>query len=136
MKSAIVVLLLALAMPWAASAADVAAMSVDDVNACVEKNGPQHSSVQSAVVRTVDGDTVEESADTTDVARHAPRWAASVSVVTQSLHRARCADGAARLRARHQRPAGTIATSALLDELFAPEVELLLEATQNDRVHL
>ncbi len=61
MKSAIVVLLLALAMPWAASAADVAAMSVDDVDACVEKNGPQHSSVQSAVVRTVDGDTVEES---------------------------------------------------------------------------
>ena len=61
MKSEIVIVLLALATPQAATAANVAAMSVDDIKACVEKAGPQRSSVQSAVLRAVDGDKVVES---------------------------------------------------------------------------
>ena len=61
MKSEIVTLLIVLATPGAVSAADLDAMSVDDIKACVEKNGPQRSSIQSAVMRTVDGDTVRES---------------------------------------------------------------------------
>ena len=61
MKNAMVILLLALAVPLAANAADLAAMSVEDIKDCVEKSGPQHSSIQTAVLRSVDGDTVTES---------------------------------------------------------------------------
>ena len=54
MKSAIVlVLTMALAMSLAlgtpANAAEVTEMSTDDIRACVEKSGPQHSSVQTGV---------------------------------------------------------------------------------------
>ena len=48
-------------MAVVAGAADLAAMSVDDIRTCVEKAGPQRSSVQTAVLRTVEGDTVSES---------------------------------------------------------------------------
>jgi hypothetical protein len=44
-----------------AQAADPTAMSVDDIRDCVEKAGPQRSSVQTGVLRTVEGDTVNES---------------------------------------------------------------------------
>jgi hypothetical protein len=55
------ILLLALVMPAVASAADVASMSVADIRACAERSAPQHSSIQSGVLRTVDGDSVKQS---------------------------------------------------------------------------
>jgi hypothetical protein len=61
MKSAAAMLLVILTTPVLASAADIASMSVDDIKTCVEKAGPQRSSIQSALMKTVKRGTVSES---------------------------------------------------------------------------